>query len=206
MLDFLTRERCLLAVIDVQNDFCHEQGAYAQLGHPVDMARGVVPHIRKVLELAREVDVPRVLVRVAHSEWTDDLAWLERGGSGRVLDIKRTPIAREGTWGAEFFELEPEAEDMVLTKHRYSAFVHTPLQLYMRAKGATTIVLVGVATNVCVAATARDALHAGFLPVIAEEGTAAHDAEAHEHALADIRSFVGPVVGIADLESAWRSA
>lgn len=206
MLDFLTRERCLLAVIDVQNDFCHEQGAYAQLGHPVDMARGVVPNIRKVLQLAREVGVPRVLVRVAHSEWTDDPAWLERGGSGPVLDIKRTPIAREGTWGSEFYELEPEPGDMVLSKHRYSAFVHTPLQLYMRAKGATTIVLVGVATNVCVAATARDALHAGFLPVIAEEGTAAHDADAHEHALADIRSFVGPVVGIADLESAWRSA
>jgi nicotinamidase-related amidase len=30
--------RCLLAVIDVQNDFCHEDGAFAQMGHPVDMA------------------------------------------------------------------------------------------------------------------------------------------------------------------------
>lgn len=205
MLSFLAPERCLLAVIDVQNDFCHEEGAYGQLGHPLDMVRGAVPNIRKVLELAREGGVPRVLVRVAHSDWTDDTAWLERGGSGPVLDIKRTPVCREGTWGSQFFELEPGPEDMVLTKHRYSAFVHTPLQLYMRAKGATTIVLVGVATNVCVAATARDGLHAGFLPVVVEEGTAAHDAEAHEHALTDIRNFVGPVVSTADLESEWRT-
>lgn len=204
MLDFLLPERCLLAVIDVQNDFCHESGAYGQLGHPVDMARAVVPNIRKVLNLARLAGVPRVLVRVAHSEWTDEQAWLERGGSGSVLDVKRTPIAREGTWGSEFFEIEPEPGDVVLTKHRYSAFVHTPLELYMRAKQAATLVLVGVATNVCVSATARDALHAGFLPVIVEEGTAAHDAGAHETALAEIRSFVGPVVGIADLESTWH--
>ena len=202
----LDPSRCLLAVVDVQNDFCHEDGAYAQMGHPVDMAAGVVPGIRKALDLAREASVPRVLVRVAHSEWTDDPAWSLRGAAGAVLDVKRVPVAREGSWGAEFYEVEPDPDVKILTKHRYSAFVHTPLELYLRAADASTIVLAGVATNVCVHATARDALHAGFLPVVLEEGTAAHNAEAHERALEDIRSFIGRVVTLEDLQGAWRRA
>jgi len=201
--DVLDPVRCLLAVIDVQNDFCHEDGAYARMGHPVGMAAAAVEGIRATLDLARRVDVPRVVVRVAHSPWTDDPARPTRGAAGSVLDVVRVPVAREGTWGAEFFGIEPDPDAMVLTKHRYSAFVHTPLELYLRARGATTIVLAGVATNVCVHATARDALHAGFLPVVLEDATAAHSAEAHERALEDVRSFIGRVATVADLERAW---
>lgn len=201
--DVLDSARCLLAVIDVQNDFCHEEGAYARMGHPVDMAAAVVPNIRRALELAREAGVPRVVVRVAHSEWTDDPAWFARGTAGSILNVARVPVAREGTWGAELFGIEPDEDAIVMTKHRYSAFVHTPLELYLRARGATTIVLAGVATNVCVHATARDALHVGFLPYVLEDATAAHSAEAHERALEDIRSFIGRVGRLADLERAW---
>ena len=201
--DVLDPARCLLAVIDVQNDFCHEEGAYARMGHPVEMAAAAVEGIRAALDLALRVDVPRVVVRVAHSSWTDDPAWAARGAGGSVLDVARVPVAREGTWGAELFGIEPDPGALMLTKHRYSAFVHTPLELYLRARDATTIVLCGVATNVCVHATARDALHAGFLPVVLEDATAAHSVEAHERALEDVRSFIGRVMTVADLERSW---
>jgi ureidoacrylate peracid hydrolase len=201
--DVLDPGRSLLAIIDVQNDFCHEEGAFARMGHPVHLAASVVGGVRAALDVARRADVPRVFVRVAHSPWTDDPAWSARGAAGSVLDVARVPVAREGTWGAEFFEIEPDADAMVLTKHRYSAFVHTPLELYLRARGAATIVLAGVATNVCVHATARDALHAGFLPVVLEDATAAHSEEAHQDALEDIRNFIGRVVTVADLEHSW---
>lgn len=195
--------RCLLAVIDVQNDFCHPEGAFARMGHDVGMAKAVVPNIREALDLARAASVPRVVVRVVHSEWTDDPVWAARGMAGEVLDLPRVPVAREGTWGAEPFELEPDSEARVLIKHRYSAFVHTPLELHLRAAGASTIVLAGVATNVCVHATARDALHAGFLPVVLEDGTAAHRIEDHRRALDDVRGFIGRVATVGDLREAW---
>jgi ureidoacrylate peracid hydrolase len=66
MNDELDPSRCLLAIIDVQNDFCHEGGAFARMGHPVGMAAAVVPSIRKTLHIVRQAEVPRVLVRVAH--------------------------------------------------------------------------------------------------------------------------------------------
>jgi ureidoacrylate peracid hydrolase len=204
--DVLDPERCLLAVIDVQNDFCHPDGAFARMGHRVDMAGAAVAGIRAALEAARSAEVPRVIVRVTHSPWTDDPAWAARGSAGSMIDVVRVPVAREGTWGAELFGIEPDPDARVLTKHRYSAFVHTPLELYLRARGATTIVLAGVATNVCVHATARDALHAGFLPVVLEDATAAHTPEAHERALDDVRGFLGRVATVADLETAWDRA
>jgi ureidoacrylate peracid hydrolase len=206
MKDILDPVRCLLAVIDVQNDFCHDEGAFARMGHPVRLAAAVVPSIRRALDLAREADVPRVFVRVVHSPWTDDPAWTLRGAAGSIIDLDRVPVAREGTWGAEFFELEPDPDARVMTKHRYSAFAHTPLELYLRARGATTIVLAGVATNVCVHATARDGLHAGFVPVVLEDACASHSAKAHADALADIRGFIGRVASVTDLERAWRSS
>jgi nicotinamidase-related amidase len=203
MLPALSPGRCVLAVIDVQNDFCHPDGGYARLGQPVDHAAAALPGIEKVLGLSRQAGVPRVFVRVAHSEWTDDEAWLARGSGGAVLDLDRVPIAREGTWGAEFYGIAPQDGELVLTKHRYSAFEYTPLELVLRAKHASTLVLAGVATNVCVHATARGALFAGFLPAVVSDATGAYSEALHSAALADISSYLGRVVTIADLEAAW---
>lgn len=203
-LDMLAPERCLLTVVDVQNDFCHEKGAYAQLGHRVDMAAAVVPNIEKVLGLARLAGIPTVFVRGAHSEWTDEPAWVQRGSAGSVVDMDRVPVVRAGTWGADYYRLEPQPDELELIKHRYSAFAYTPLELIMRAKHASTIVITGVSTPVCVHSTARDALFAGFVPVVVEEGTAAHSVEGHEQALADIRNFIGHVVTLGDLEETWQ--
>lgn len=204
--EVLDPARCLLAVIDVQNDFCHADGAFARMGHDVGHAAAVLPGIRRALGIARRADVPRVLVRVVHSGWTDDPAWAARGSAGSTIDVDRVPVAREGTWGAEFFELEPDPDARVLTKHRYSAFAYTPLELHLRARGATTIVLAGVATDVCVHSTARDALFAGFVPVVLEDACASHRVDAHERALDDVRAFLGRVASVADLERAWRVA
>jgi ureidoacrylate peracid hydrolase len=183
--ELLGKDRCVLAIIDVQNDFCHGDGAYARLGHDVEPMAAVVPHVAKLLDLARDRDVPRVHIRVAHSDWTNDPAWLQRGMGGEVIDVHHIPIASEGTWGAEFFEIEPRPDEFVLTKHRYSAFAYTPLELIMRAKAATTIVLCGLATHVCVHATARDALFAGFVPVVVEDATGSLTEEIHLRALED---------------------
>jgi len=48
--ELLGKDRCVLAIIDVQNDFCHGDGAYARLGHDVEPMAAVVPHVAKLLE------------------------------------------------------------------------------------------------------------------------------------------------------------
>lgn len=206
MIAELSPDGCILAIVDFQNDFCHEDGAIARLGQSTEGARDLVPALEALLEAARRAAVPRVFVRVAHSEWTDAPAWKRRGAGGSLLDVARIPVAREGTWGAEFYKVVPQEDELVLTKHRYSAFAHTPLQLVMQAREASTIVIAGIQTNVCVHATARDAVQLGFTPVVVEDCVAANSTVEHDVALADIRTRIGPVVSLEEVRDAWQSS
>jgi ureidoacrylate peracid hydrolase len=195
--------RCLLAVVDYQNDFCHEDGAISRLGQDVSAARALLPRLETLIGAARAAGVPRVFVRVAHSEWTDAPVWHARGAMGSILDVTAIPVAREGTWGAELYAFEPQPDELVLTKHRYSAFAHTPLRLVMQARGATHIVLAGVQTNVCIHGTARDAVQDGFVPVVVEDCCAAGTELEHQTALADIGQRMGTVTTLEALQAAW---
>lgn len=193
----------VLVVVDYQNDFCHEDGAIERLGQSTATAREILPALKELIEAARTANVPRVFVRVAHSEWTDTPAWKQRGGAGSILDTSKLPIAREGTWGSKLYELEPQEDELVITKHRYSAFAHTPLKLVLQARGASTVTLAGVQTNVCVHSSARDAVQEGFSPVVVEDCVAAGTDLEHDVALADVRARIGTVVSLADVRAKW---
>ncbi|HET8758013.1 MAG TPA: cysteine hydrolase [Solirubrobacteraceae bacterium] len=195
--------RCLVALVDFQNDFCHEQGAIARLGQDTSGARAALPNIERLLALARAAGVPRVHVHVVHSEWTDAPAWSARGRGGEILDIARLPVVARGSWGAEPYGIEPQDDELVLVKHRYSAFAYTPLRLVMQARGASHLLLAGVQTNVCIHATSRDAVQDGFVPVVVEDCVAAATPLEHETALADIRQRMGQVISLSDLRAAW---
>ena len=197
--------RCLVALVDFQNDFCHEDGAISRLGQDTSGARVLLPKIEALLALARDAGVPRVHVHVVHSEWTDAPAWHDRGGGGQILDVARIPVVARGSWGAEPYGIEPQADELVLIKHRYSAFAYTPLQLVMQARGASHLLLAGVQTNVCIHATSRDAVQDGFVPVVVEDCVAAGTPLEHETALADIRQRMGRVVSLAELRAAWAA-
>lgn len=202
-MEHLLPERCALVVVDVQNDFCHPEGAFSLVGHDTSTARAVLEPIERLRDQAHTVEVPVILVRVAHSPWTNDPAWRDRF-LGLPEDRRpQGPVAAEGTWGAEFYGFEPDARDLVITKHRYSAFSHTPLPLVLRAVGASTLVITGVQTEVCVLSTARDALDHGILPVVVSDAVATTDPAAHDAALQSVRVRMGPVVGTEDIIEEW---
>lgn len=189
-----------LVLIDYQNDFCHPEGAVAQAGHSVEAAAGIYPQVAELIDAARDAGVPRIFVRVAHSEWTDTPSWTHRASGQPVFDV---PLVREWTWGAEFYKVQPQPDELIMTKHRLSAFVYTPLKLILQARQVSSIVLAGVQTDVCVHATARDAMQEGFTPIVVEDCVATRDSAAHDLALEDIRARVGHVVKLSDVLSAW---
>ena len=96
----------------------------------------------------------------------------------------------------------------MLRKHRYSAFVDTGLDVILRNKGIKTVVLVGVATNVCVESTARDAAMRDFYVVVAADGVGVRDAarDRHDNALAEIQGCFGMVVPASRILDVWSGA
>jgi ureidoacrylate peracid hydrolase len=93
-----------------------------------------------------------------------------------------------------------------VTKHRYSAFYNTDLDSILRSNGIRTIVLTGVATNVCVETTAREGFVRDYYVVLVSDGTATYSAQDHEATLRNIDRFFGEVATIADIVSVWKPA
>lgn len=79
----------------------------------------------------------------------------------------------EGTPGVAIFpDIAPRDGEIVITKHRYSAFYGTDLEIVLRGLGVTTVVIAGVSTDNCRHATARDALFRDFRVVVLADATA----------------------------------
>ena len=82
-------------------------------------------------------------------------------------------------WADIVPEMGPKLNDIVITKRQWGAFYGTELDLELRRRGITTIVLCGIATNIGVESTARDAYEYGYSQVFAEDAMSAGSAEEH---------------------------
>ena len=193
------RWACLL-VVDVQNDFVSPKGSAAQRGDDVSAAQAMVPRLTRLIEEARRVGLTIVYIRTTHSEWTDTPSWIYRKSQEKTLST-----CREGSWGAEFYDgISPLPDERVVIKHRYSAFINTDLNTVLKAKGIESVLVTGVATNVCVETTTRDAYMFDYYVTMVEDCAAAYDPRLHEGTLENIRRHFGLVASSGEIIESWQ--
>lgn len=156
----------VLVLIDLQNDFLHPEGWYAERGIDITHMRRVIEPTARLLEAARGADVPVVWTRHGYRDVRD---------AGPFIELR--PFLMDGglrldTWGFELFdELEVRPEDWLVEKSRLSAFFNTKLETVLNALDAETVLIGGVLTNQCVAATSKDASFRDLKPIVVEECT-----------------------------------
>ena len=158
--------RTALVVIDLQ------QGIVGlDTVHP---AAEVVARSAELAAAFRERGLPVVLVNVAGLApgRTD-------GGAGGGF----TPP--EG-WTDLVKELDRQPGDLTVTKHQWGAFTGTSLDMDLRRRGVTQIVLTGISTSIGVESTARFAYELGYHVTIATDAVTDTDAEAHARAVGTI--------------------
>jgi len=149
-----------LVVVDMQNDFCHPDGAlYAE------PSGDAIQDVLELVEWAYEQNFNIVYTKDIHTEdQFDNMDYydeFERWGE-HVL---------EGEWGQEIVsELDPEQyADYVLEKPTYSAFHNTDLDEYLTDHDIDNVIVCGTLANVCVLHTASDAALRDYRPVIVED-------------------------------------
>ena len=197
-----------LAVVDVQNDFCSPEGMMSAEGLDVSAAVVTAERLENFIAAARRAGVLVVFVRSVLS--SDDNRYLsdvilEQATRRRAGSYTLRPVCVDGSFGGDYYgNVRPAPGDPVVTKHRYSAFLRTDLETVLRTDGIRTVVLAGVATNVCVETTARDAFMRDFYVVLCSDGTAAYSDAEHEATLTTIDRFFGQVASIADITAAWK--
>ncbi|MFG1184795.1 cysteine hydrolase family protein [Xanthobacter aminoxidans] len=192
-----------LVIIDMQKDFCVDGFAASAAGRPLGAAQAIVPVIAELRAAAR-----RAGVLVCHvGFWTlpghlsDSGPWLaQRRRSTYASD--RIAIAE--TRGADFVpELSPAAGEVVIHKHRYSAFKGTDLDMVLRGRGIASVAVCGVSTNVCVESTLRDAFEYGYYVSAVGDACASWDMDLHHATLRNVEARFGIVATATDLARSW---
>lgn len=191
-----------LLVVDVQNDYCHGDGAFGRAGRDLGAIQSAVERLVSLIDAARSVGVPVLFVKTHHDRWTNSPMWVTR----RVRTESTDEICATGSWGAELYRVRPGPDECVIVKHRYSAFVGTRLPVVLRALGRSTLLVAGVTTNVCVESTLRDAFMRDWDVALVEDCTAALSKEEHEAALHNVRAYFGRVLPSTALVDLWRAA
>ncbi|WP_258341062.1 hydrolase [Saccharopolyspora gregorii] len=169
--------RTALVVIDLQN------GIAGAPGTPHTTA-DVVQRCVRLAEVFREHDAPVVLVRVSFAaDGADAAPGRTSAGGGR----REFP---EG-WDRIIDELAGHPADIVVTKRNWGAFHGTDLDVQLRRRGVTQIVLGGIATSLGVESTARAAHEHGYHVTLATDAMTDLDAEAHRNSLERIFPRLG---------------
>jgi ureidoacrylate peracid hydrolase len=177
--------RSALIVVDMQNDFCN----------PADFPESVpmLPRLQRLIEESRRAGVQVIFTQVNHDATNDSAVWVSRRAPGRK------DIVKAGTPGAEYHpDFQPRPGDIDIVKHRYSAFIGTPLEMNLRTLGVQTVFMTGIATNVCVESTLRDAFQRDFYVVLVEDCCAAATRALHEGTVENTRRHFGGLIASSD--------
>jgi nicotinamidase-related amidase len=174
-----------LVVIDLQN------GITAMPGAPVPTP-DVIKNSVELAQAFRERGLPVVLVNVTFAEDGAD------GLPGRT-DQQRPARQLPAGWDAVIADLEGHAGDIRVTKRNWSAFYGTDLDLHLRRRGVTQIVLTGIATSIGVESTARAAHEHGYHVTLATDAMTDINADAHQNSVDRIFPMLGELGTTAEI-------
>ena len=180
-----------LLVVDVQNYFCHPEGFLARQGRDLSAKHQMMPKLVRLLSEARAEKLTIIFIRQTRSDWT--MSPVGREQRRRTYPGVSENALQDNSWETEFYEVTPQPDECVVTKHRYSAFVDTNLDLILRSLGIDTLIMTGVATNVCVESTARDGFMKDYYIVFVSDCTATANIDDHEATLRNIQTYFGIV-------------
>jgi len=176
----LDTQKTAVIVVDMQNAFCSKGGMLDVLGMLDEAKVGrVIETDKKVIEATRRAGIRIIYLRMGYRPDLSDFGredspnyWKQKGifnafahpESGREFLII-------GGWDHEIIdELKPEPEDIVVDKNRYSGFSNTELDVILKTLGARHLLFLGIATNICVESTLREAFFREYFPVLVKDG------------------------------------
>jgi ureidoacrylate peracid hydrolase len=210
----VTIGRAALIVVDMQNAYCSKGGYLDQVGFDVSGSPPVIAETRLIVDACKAAGILVVYLQNGFESDHRDV-----GGPGAPVWHKSNALRfmrdhpdwsgkliTKGTWDyAIVDELTPAAGDLVIAKSRYSGFAGTNLDQVLSARRIETVLVCGIATNVCVESTIRDAYHREYFPVMISDATMAAGPGQQEATEFNVLRFFGWLTTSEDLRRALRS-
>ncbi len=194
-------EKSAIVVVDMQNAFASKNGMLDISGADISGAPRVINLISQLLTAARNTGMPVVYLQMGYKADLSDSGGPESPNWHKELGIRmmncrpelKGKLVTEGTWDfAIVDELAPQPGDIVIVKTRYSGFARTSLDTELQARGIRYLFFTGIATNVCVESTLRDAFFLDYWPIlISDASMAAGPPAVQEATLFNVESYFG---------------
>ena len=173
-------QRTAIVVIDMQNCFVSKGGMFDLWGWDISPSLQVIKPIKRITTAARANGIK--VVNVVHV-YNPDLS--DTGGTHSPNWYKDTSVSSnrehpewgdffyiDGTWGAEIVdELKPQEGDLFVKKPRYSAFWQTNLHTLLQSLHIKYLIFMGVATNICVEHSVRDAYNYEYFSIVVSDAS-----------------------------------
>lgn len=185
--------RMAILVIDVQPVFVG-----LPLYPPVD---GVLRRLQAFIVQARSAGATIVNVRIVIPKELYSDVWEAQFGAGFAQHI-----APESPLSQFHPDFAPKADDLVVVKTRYSAFIGTQLESMLRMRGISTVAVAGLTGDVCVGSTARDAFQRDFHVITLSDCTAEMTQAVYEGCMATMQGNFGRVMTSEELLARWGRA
>jgi ureidoacrylate peracid hydrolase len=171
--------RTAVIVVDMQNAYA-TKGGMLDLGTGIDEARirPVIEAHQRLLPAARASGVKVIYLQFGYQPDLSDAGGPHSPNIRKQMAIRmirerpadRDKLIIQGTWGWRIIDdITPEPGDVVVQKSRYSGFAGTTLENQLNGLDIRHLLFTGVATNVCVESTAREAYFREFWPILVED-------------------------------------
>ncbi|HET7420175.1 MAG TPA: isochorismatase family cysteine hydrolase [Candidatus Dormibacteraeota bacterium] len=211
----LDLDRTAVLVVDMQNAFASPGGMLDLAGIDVRPARDVIANAALVVEAARRSRVPVVYLTIGYPPDLSTAGGADSPNPQKELALclmrerpeLRGKLLTFGTWDFEIVPpLAPLPGEVVIVKSRYSGFFGTPLDSVLRSRGVRNLLMVGIASNVCVESTIRDAYFLEYWPVMVADATMpAGSPEIQRATEYNVRTFFGWVTNSEDVATVLKA-
>jgi len=210
----ITPERTAVVLVDMQNAFASPGGMLDLAGIDVGPAAAAVANARLLVDAARAARIPVIYLVMGYAPDQSNAGGEDSPNPRKELALclmrERPELSGKlltyGTWDFQIVDaLTPHPGELVITKPRYSGFVGTTLDAELRSRGIRTLLMAGIASNVCVESTLRDAYFREYWPVMIEDATMpAGSPEIQRATVHNVTTFFGWVSTAREVAGALR--
>ena len=173
-----------ISLLHFQNDIVTPKGKMAYHGIPKQVKKyHIMENVAKALDASRKAGVKVIYVnavwRQGHPGINQKLFQIPL-----IIGVRKANICVKGTWGADNpDEVKPQPTDIIVENWSTCGFMHSDLDLILRANGISNLVITGTATNWVVDSTTRVGMELGYNITIIKDCVQSFDDEMHNFAI-----------------------